>query len=59
MKKVTVDVTYSYELEIDEENEIVKEYDTQEELLQDCATYRFGTGLPVIGEGGVKIKTLN
>ena len=56
MRTVTVEVTYKYELEIDDNNEIVKEYESENELLMDCATYRFGTGLPVIGDGGVKVK---
>jgi hypothetical protein len=55
MRTVEVTVTYKYELEIDDNNEIVKEYESEKELLVDCASYRFGTGLPVIGDGGVKV----
>lgn len=55
-KTVEVIVTYKYELEIDEDNSIVKEYEGENDLLVDCATYRFGSGLPVIGDGGVVVK---
>lgn len=58
MRKVEVTVTYKYELEIDDSNEIVKEYESENHLLVDCATYRFGTVLPVIGVGGVLVKDI-
>lgn len=51
MKKVTVLVTYSYDLEIDENSPIVKEYENQKELIEDCASYRFLSTLPVINNG--------
>ena len=53
-KKLSVDVTIRYEIEIDESNEIVKEYSNQGELLQDLAAYRFSKVLPVMKDG-VKI----
>jgi len=56
MKKVTVNVTYQYEIEIDESNEIVKEYESENELLVDCSSYHFGKILPVMNGGGVKVK---
>jgi len=56
MRTVEVTVTYKYELEIDDNNEIVKEYVSEKELLEDCASYIFEIGLPVIGDGGVKVK---
>jgi hypothetical protein len=59
MKKVEITVTYKYDVEIDESNSIVKEYDSENDLLIDCATYRFGSGLPVIGNGGVKVLDVN
>ena len=33
MKKVIVNVTFEYEIEIDETNHIVKEYGSDEELI--------------------------
>jgi hypothetical protein len=51
MKKVEITVTYEYELEIDESNPIVKEYESENELLVDCASYRFDV-LPVLKDGG-------
>jgi hypothetical protein len=51
MKKLTVDVTISYEIEIDENNPIVKEYNSTAELIDHCAAYRFNEVLPVIGNG--------
>jgi hypothetical protein len=56
MKTLEATVTYKYKLEIDDNNDIVKEYESENELLVDCASYRFGIGLPVIGGGGVKVK---
>lgn len=58
MKKVEVTVTYKIQLEIDENDSIVKEYESENDLLLDCATYRFSDILPVINEGGVKVKDI-
>lgn len=55
-KTIIVEVIYKYELEVDTDNQIVKEYNSETEMLIDCATYRFGTGLPVINDGGVTVK---
>ena len=55
MRTVKVLVTFEYTLEIDDNNEIVKEYGDLEEMVTDCAMRNFGTGLPVIGDGGVKL----
>lgn len=58
MKKVTVNVTYKYELEIDENDSIVKEYESENDLLVDCASYRFSATLPVINNNGVRVKDI-
>ena len=55
MKKLTVSVMFEYEIEIDETNHIVKEYGDDEELIADCASRNFGSNLPVIGSGAVKL----
>jgi hypothetical protein len=55
MRTVKVCVTFEYELEIDDNNEIVKEYGDLEEMVSDCAMRNFGSGLPVISDGGVKL----
>lgn len=55
MRTVTVNVTYKYELEINDENSIVKEYEDENTLLVDCASYHFGHNLPVIANAGVKV----
>ena len=55
MRRVKVCVTFEYELEIDDNNEIVKEYSDLEEMVADCAMRNFGSGLPVIADGGVKL----
>jgi hypothetical protein len=57
MKRINVLVTYNYDLEIDENNYIVKEYESTKELIEDLASYRFGT-LPVI-DNGVVIKNID
>lgn len=55
-KIVTVEVRYKYELEIDDENPIVQDYEGENHLLVDCAIHQFGSNLPVIKEGGVVVK---
>jgi len=55
MKKVEITVTYKYELEINENDKIVQEYESENDLLVDCASYRFSEVLPVIGAGGLKV----
>ena len=51
MRKLTVELTISYEIEIDENSPIVKEYKSTSELIDDCAAYSFTKVLPVIGKG--------
>lgn len=53
-KTIRVNVSYSYEIEIDTENSIVKEYGTDSELAEDLVNYKFSNVLPVLKEG-VKI----
>ena len=56
MKTLKVTVTREYTIEIDENNEIVKEYENENELIEDCIAYKFNAVLPVIADGGVKVK---
>ncbi len=42
--------TMNYEVEVDEDNPIVQEYETLKDLVEDLVAYRFST-LPVIGNG--------
>lgn len=56
MKTFTVTVTTEYTIEIDENNDIVKEYQNENELIEDCIAYKFNAVLPVIADGGVKVK---
>ena len=58
MKKLEIEITYKYEIEVDETDDIVKDYVNDEELVQHLADYRFGTVLPVIQVGAVKIKDI-
>ena len=58
MRKLEIEITYKYEIEVDETNDIVKDYETDEELVQHLADYRFGTVLPVIQVGAVQIKDI-
>lgn len=58
MRKLEIEITYKYEIEVDETDDIVKEYENDEELVQHLADYRFGTVLPVIQVGAVKIKDI-
>lgn len=58
MKKVTLEVIYKVEVEIDESHNIVNEYEGENDLLVDCASYHFSNILPVIKEKGVVIKDM-
>jgi hypothetical protein len=50
-KTMRVNVSYSYEIEVDTENSIVKEYETDSALVEDLVTYNFSSVLPVLKEG--------
>jgi hypothetical protein len=56
MKTIEVTVTYKYEIRIEENNPIVKEYESENDLLVDCANYRFSDVLPVIKTGGLVVR---
>ena len=56
MKTIEVTVTYKYEIQIEENNPIVKEYESENDLLVDCASYRFSDVLPVIKTGGLVVR---
>ena len=58
MRKLEIEITYKYEIDVDETDGIVKDYENDEELVQHLADYRFGTVLPVIQVGAVKIKDI-
>lgn len=49
-KTIEIEVTYKYTIEVDENSSIVKEYDTEKELIDDLVGYRFTT-LPVLNNG--------
>ncbi len=53
-KKLEIEVTYLYEIEIDTNNSTVKEYDSEKELIDNLTSYHFEV-LPVIGDG-VEVK---
>lgn len=52
-RTVTIEVIYEYRIEVDEESELVKDYDTMLDLYNDLVHYRFKS-LPVL-ENGVNI----
>jgi hypothetical protein len=54
-RKIEVEITYRYQLEVDESSPMVQEYIDHDELIQDCANYQFSSVLPVISEGYVKV----
>lgn len=58
MKTIEVTVTYKYEIQIEENNLIVKEYESENDMLVDCASYRFSDVLPVIKEGGLVVRDI-
>lgn len=49
-KRIVVEVTYTYELEVDQESSCVKDYDTESGMIEDLVHYRFTT-LPILGNG--------
>ena len=53
-KTLKVQATFIYELEVDTDSSYVKDYDTEQGMIEDLVYYRFTT-LPVIGKG-VEIK---
>jgi hypothetical protein len=57
MKTIEIKVTYKYEIEIDENNGIVQDYESENDLILDLASYRFSEVLPVMKEG-VKVKDI-
>jgi len=56
MKKLKVQATYIYEIEVDDESSYVKDYNTEQGMIEDLVYYQFTT-LPVIGNG-VQIKNV-
>lgn len=54
MKKL-IEVTYQFEIQIDEKSAIVQEYANMNQLVEDCSSYRFSEVLPVINSGAVKV----
>ena len=55
MRQVTVTETKYYVVNIDDDNEIVKEYQDDDALINDCISYKFSKVLPVIEDGGVEL----
>ena len=47
-QKFKLEVTMLIEVEIDQANDIVTEYDSMDELLSDIVSYRFSAVLPVM-----------
>ena len=58
MRKIEVTITYKYEIEVNDNNDIVKEYEDDKELINDLASYHFSLLLPVVGVGSVIIKDI-
>jgi hypothetical protein len=50
MRKLIIEVTNLYEISVDDNSPIVKDYADDNELVDDLASYHFST-LPVIGNG--------
>ena len=47
-QKIKLEVTMLVDVEIDQTNDIVKEYESTDELLSDIVSYRFSSVLPVM-----------
>lgn len=48
MKTIELQITYKYKIEVDETNEIVKEYESENDLLYHLANHQFSENLPVM-----------
>lgn len=55
-KKQEVFVLIKYEVEIDEDDSVVKDYDSPKELIDDLVSYRFSEMMPVIKSKGVIVR---
>lgn len=55
MKKIIATITYKYEIQVDQDGSIVKEYEGDSELINDLASYRFLPVLPVLQSNQVKV----
>jgi len=53
-----VTVTYKYTVEVDNSNELVKEYESRTDLIEQLASYRFSPTLPVVNNG-VEVKDVD
>lgn len=53
-KKIRINVSIVYELEVDDDNSIVQEYKSTTEIIDDIVAYKFSDVLPVLKKG-VKI----
>jgi hypothetical protein len=54
-KKVGIQIITEITIEIDTNDPIVDEYETEAELLQDLISYEFSNVLPVVEKGGVVV----
>lgn len=53
--KLIFDVTTRFEIEVDQENYVVKDYESDDQLARDVVYYGFSPNLPVVSSGGVKL----
>lgn len=58
MKKL-VSFTAYVTIEVDTENETVKEYGDMDEVVSDVISYRFNPVLPIISDGAVTVEDIN
>lgn len=55
-RRIKITATYEIEMEIDTTDPVVLDYNDEDELILDCASYRFSSVMPVIESGGVVFK---
>lgn len=55
-RQIKITATYEIEMEIDTTDPVVLDYNDEDELILDCASYRFSSVMPVIESGGVVFK---
>ena len=56
MRKIRFEVVQYFEVLVDDENDVVQDYEDDKEMLLDCIMRNFSEILPVVQTKGVQLK---
>lgn len=59
MRKLIFKAEFHCKIVVNDSDEIVKEYESDSELIEDILSYKFSNVLPVVKQGGVKLETID